>query len=223
MQKKLQALILVALAAPVNGADFGLMEKERQARAVVQEFGTELRAALLREMAAGGPVAAIKVCKEIAPALAGRLSRAHGGRVSRVSLKLRNPLLGSPDAWEQAVLLEFDQRAAATAKGEALDFDQSAIVAEPSGEYFRYMRSIPVAPVCLSCHGAPATIAPDIRAGLEENYPHDRATGYALGELRGAFTVKFRIGEELDPIEIDGAGHGHEHGNSHSDVEPRRP
>lgn len=52
------------------------------------------------------------------------------------------------------------------------------------------MKALPVAPLCLNCHGSAANIPPGIKARLAQEYPHDRATGYALGQVRGAISVK---------------------------------
>ena len=52
---------------------------------------------------------------------------------------------------------------------------------------FRFMKAIPTGEVCLKCHGG--NIAPPIRAKLKELYPNDMATGYKLGDVRGAFTI----------------------------------
>jgi hypothetical protein len=154
---------------------------------LVQQLGAELK----KELAAGGPVNAISVCKSAAPEIAGRLSRERGLRVARVSLKTRNPLLGLPDAWEQAVLAGFDQRVALGAKPETLE--QAEIVSEPQGRYFRYMKAIPVQPLCLSCHGTEETIAAEVKDRLAKDYPHDQARGYSLGQVRGAVTLKQRL------------------------------
>jgi len=151
---------------------------------LVQQLGAELK----QELARGGPAGAIGVCRESAPAIAGRLSRESGARVARVSLKTRNPLLGTPDAWEQAVLAEFDRRAAAGEKPEAMEFFET--VTEPQGRYFRYMKAIPVQPLCLACHGTAEAIAPEVVQRLGTDYPHDRARGYTLGQIRGAVTIK---------------------------------
>ena len=45
-----------------------------------------------------------------------------------------------------------------------------------------------VGEVCLKCHGE--NIDPAVKAKLGELYPNDKATGYKLGDLRGAFTVR---------------------------------
>jgi uncharacterized protein DUF3365 len=154
------------------------------ASGLIQRLGATLK----EEMAAGGPANAIAVCRDIAPGLAGELSRKTGARVSRVSLKTRNPLLGQPDAWEQQVLAEFDRQAARGAKLETLE--RSEVVTEPQGRFFRYMKAIPVQPLCLTCHGTTDSIPDAVKARLAADYPHDRATGYALGQIRGAVTIK---------------------------------
>jgi hypothetical protein len=131
------------------------------------------------------------VCRNIAPELAGQLSRETGWRVARVSLRTRNPLLGTPDAWEQRVLAEFDRRAAAGEKPEALEIGE--IVDEPAGRYYRYVKAIPVGSLCVTCHGPRDQLAPSIVEQLGKEYPHDRAVGYTPGQVRGGVTVKRRI------------------------------
>ncbi len=49
------------------------------------------------------------------------------------------------------------------------------------------MKAIPTGPVCLVCHGS--ELSPDVRAALDEHYPHDRARGYQLDDIRGAFSI----------------------------------
>jgi len=175
-----------AFACPVVAA-----EPQEEARASAAELIQRLGAALKQEMAAGGPERAVTVCRDIAPALASELSRKSGARVARVSLKSRNPLLGQPDAWEQAVLLDFDLRAAAGEKAETLV--RAEVVEEPQGRYFRYMKALPVQPLCLACHGSADSLPESVKANLAAQYPHDRATGYSVGQLRGAVTVKQRL------------------------------
>ena len=50
---------------------------------------------------------------------------------------------------------------------------------------------IRLAAPCLRCHGPAEGIAPEIRAAIEKNYPHDKATGYKRGDIRGAFRYGF--------------------------------
>jgi hypothetical protein len=165
-----------------------LTEREKAAKEVAASFVKELGEAMTREMTKGGPTEAIKVCAELAPEIAGRLSREHGWRVTRVGTRVRNPLLGMPDAWEQKVLAEFAER---VAKGEAFTgMTHSEVVAEPGGQFYRFMKPIAVQPQCLLCHGPLETIPESIRTVLKEHYPFDAATGYKAGELRGAVSIK---------------------------------
>jgi hypothetical protein len=181
---RLLPILLLGVLMPPAMADDLTIAARATASDLIQRLGVVLK----KEMAAGGPDNAIAVCRDIAPGLAGELSRKTGGRVSRVSLKTRNPLLGQPDAWEQDVLAEFDRQAAQGAKPETLE--RSEVVSEPQGRFFRYMKAIPVQPLCLTCHGTTDSIPDPVKARLAADYPHDRATGYALGQIRGAVTVK---------------------------------
>jgi len=64
-------------------------------------------------------------------------------------------------------------------------------VTEADGRrYFRYRKAPPGGGVCVACHGAADTLSGDLRAALAWDYPHDRAFGYAVGEVRGALSVK---------------------------------
>jgi len=161
-----------------------LAQSREAATSLLQQLGAQLRSTL----AESGPEGAVAVCKNIAPELAGRLSREKGWKVARVSLKTRNPLLGTPDAWEQKVLEGFDRKVAAGEKAETLEFGE--VVNEPAARYYRYMKAIPVQPLCLTCHGPRDQISPSILERLGADYPHDRATGYSTGQVRGAVTVK---------------------------------
>ncbi|MCA1791466.1 MAG: DUF3365 domain-containing protein, partial [Thioalkalivibrio sp.] len=44
---------------------------------------------------------------------------------------------------------------------------------------------------CLTCHGS--DVGGDIKHALERLYPDDQATGYAEGDVRGAFTIIQRM------------------------------
>jgi hypothetical protein len=160
-------------------------ELDAEARGIVKSFFSALKGELVGALEAGGPVEAIAVCNERAPALADEAAAASGWQVARTSLRLRNPD-NAPDAWESAVLRNFDARAAAGEELAKIEF--SAVVDQQGQRSYRYMKAIPTAEKpCLACHGK--AIAPNVAARLAELYPDDQATGYAAGEIRGAFTL----------------------------------
>lgn len=181
-----RAVLLLAMAAVAASAE-DLDRFREEAREVVTDLAARLSSELQKEMKAGGPVSAITVCREAAPAIASEASRKTGWKVSRVSLKTRNPALGLPDAWEQRVLADFAKR---MEKETPAGMEFSEIVEEPQGRFYRYMKAIPTQGACLRCHGGEDAIPRDVKDALKTEYPHDRATGYALGKIRGGFSVK---------------------------------
>lgn len=177
--------LLLMSAATVHG---DISAREQTAREVVDAFIKGLGNALINEMTKGGPSGAIGVCTEIAPEIASKLSKEHGWRVTRVGTRVRNPMIGMPDAWEQRVLAQFSERAN---KGESFkEMSYAEAVSEPGGTYFRYMKAIGVKGVCLTCHGPKERIPESVQVELQNHYPSDQATGYEVGDLRGAISIK---------------------------------
>lgn len=180
--------VLLAAPAAIQGGGDEWEAREQAAMAVTQTLFEELSGALQSAMQEGGPPGAIGVCQDFAPQIAARLSRETGWRITRVGTRVRNPMLGMPDAWEQGVLNDFRER---MAEGEPMQsMTHAEVVEEPDGEVFRFMRAIGTQETCLACHGTAETVHDGTFQALGEHYPHDRATGYRLGELRGAFSVK---------------------------------
>jgi Protein of unknown function (DUF3365) len=182
----------LGLLATLSSAQASKEEPPRaaleEARKAAGELVTAVRGELVKAIEASGPLRAIVVCKYTVPEIASAVSRKYGARVTRVSLTPRNPSLGWGDAWEQKVLMGFDERVAKGDKAEGME--HAEVVAEPSGRFMRYMRVLPMQPVCMSCHGGPEQISESIRNQLSHDYPHDKAVGLAVGMVRGAVTYK---------------------------------
>lgn len=183
------ALVLAATAAAAS--DPG--DYRQASRDLIATFAGELKGELTAAMSESGPAGAVRVCRDIAPEIAARLSRQSGANVGRTSLRFRNPQ-NVPEPWQYPVLVRFEQ-AGAGADPERLEQYE----VEPAPDVAaRYMKAIPVEPACLACHGKPAGA---VREALARAYPHDRATGYAEGDIRGAFYVVWPDppgGQDLD-------------------------
>jgi hypothetical protein len=179
------SLLLAMSALPAFADDMAQYQEE--SRKIIKEFASQLGGEMQKEMKANGPVSAIKVCRDVAPAFASEVSRKNGWNVGRKSLKTRNAALGLPDAWEQKVLADFEKR---MEKENPANMEFAEVVTEPQGKFFRYMKAIPVQDVCLKCHGADDAVAPGVKDALKAEYPHDKATGYTLGQIRGGFNIK---------------------------------
>jgi hypothetical protein len=186
MKKSLLLTTLLVLSAPAMADNLDKYREE--SRAVIGPFMQQLMAANKKAVTEGGPESAITVCKDIAPAMAGEISRKQGIKLTRVSDKVRNPMLGTPDAWEQKALKKMAKQLAKGAKPETLEVAE--IVKEPNGKYLRYMKGIVLQPGCVACHGGSGDISPAVQARLAEDYPHDQATGYKPGQLRGGVSIK---------------------------------
>jgi Protein of unknown function (DUF3365) len=157
-----------------------------EARSVAATVPPKLLSVLTDAITRSGPDGAIAVCRDEAPKLARAASQDTGWAIRRVSLRNRNPK-AVPDAWERAVLEDFDRRAAAGEKPATLE--RAEIVQQDGGAMYRYMRALPTQELCLQCHGAPERLSPAVQSQLKALYPDDRAVGYSVGQIRGAMTI----------------------------------
>ncbi len=147
-----------------------IAQGEAAATALMERLGAQLKGAL----ESGGPVAAITVCQQVAlPLTAAAGSEFEGVTIKRTTLNPRNPA-NAPDETDRAVLMEMSAQSP----------PQPAIRWEDGVAH--YYRPLIVQEVCLKCHGDPATFPKELSAALAAAYPADEATGYALGDLRGA-------------------------------------
>jgi hypothetical protein len=158
-----------------------------EARRIAASVPPRLLTTLQEEISKGGFEGAIRACRDFAPKLAAQASAESGWAIRRVSLRNRNPK-AVPDAWERAVLEEFDRRAAV---GESLAaLEKGEAVGTGAALEYRYLKALPTQELCLACHGPVDRISPAVRTRLAELYPQDRAMGYRVGEIRGALTLR---------------------------------
>ncbi len=179
LNKRYGLLAGVLLIAPIHAWSDDESPLLLKSRELTAEYAWKLKSALQESMAEGGPVESITVCSDVAPQLASQISRTSGAKVGRTSWRFRNPA-NAPNDWEAQALNHLE----ATGNPEYFEL-------LPNGGA-RYLKAIPTGPVCLSCHGE--TLAPAIADRLSETYPHDRATGFAVGDMRGAFSVAWPAG-----------------------------
>lgn len=170
----LSACGMSALAAEEPGAT------DRQ---LAGELAKELKGALTQALQVS-PENAIAVCNERAPQIAAKISKAHDVQIGRTSLRVRNTA-NQPTQWQEDVLKDFARRAAA---GEPIaGMEYSATVQQDGISEQRYMKAIPTEPLCIVCHGQ--KLAPTLQQAIAAKYPSDAATGYDVGDLRGAVYI----------------------------------
>lgn len=169
-------LAVLALAAATVAAG----DEAARGAEILAPLKQDLKAALLAGLEKG-PEAAITVCKDQAPAIARSLS-VNDVRVGRSSHRLRNPANTSP-AWVESIL-----------KGYLANPAQREPALVSLAENRRgYVEPIALQPMCLVCHGE--TLSPGVAAKIREDYPQDRATGFAVGDLRGVYWAEFAAQE----------------------------
>jgi len=155
-----------------------------QSRETVLALKTALMTELQTAIKANGVAAGIQVCQSVAqPTTDGVTAGEPKTKISRTALRVRNPA-NAPDATSTAILQEWTQRVLATSQPPAPAVSRegdSVIVHHP----------ILLQEGCVACHGKPDTFAPEVAQALQTLYPNDEATGFAVGQLRGAFRIEF--------------------------------
>lgn len=182
------ALLLAGCATPGTQAQKPDPKQVEEMRGTAKALMMQLGGKLKGEIAANGLEAAVGVCKIAAPQIAADLSVQTGSKVGRVGTRVRNAEAGTPDTWNAKALAAFAERMKQGEKPDAMEM--SEVVADPSGKtYLRYAKAIAIQPMCLACHGSDSDITDGVKARLQSEYPADKATGYSVGELRGAVVV----------------------------------
>jgi len=164
------ATLLMAVGQPLD--DPTIMQR---GASVLAPFKASLQAELKAGLAEG-PRKAIDVCRARAPELA-KSAGSDSVRVGRTSHKLRNPS-NAPADWMKPLLDHY----------LAHPEDHAPRAVRINNGHTGYVEPIFMQSKCLICHGE--SIAPTVRAALDEMYPDDRATGFRDGDFRGLFWVE---------------------------------
>lgn len=171
----------------VQTVDHSALTMEAKGR--IKALGAELQAALKGAIQAGGHLAAVEACNLQAPGIAQSLSDG-AWKVGRTSLRTRNAG-NQPDTWESEVLARFDRQ---SAEGKPVEELVHAETVDIDGHsVFRFMKAISVQEGCLGCHGDPGGMNPELTQKIHALYPQDRAIGYKVGDIRGAFSLSKQL------------------------------
>lgn len=152
---------------------------EARGAELLKPFKQNLKSALLDGMEQGVSEA-VRVCRDKAPDIAESLS-VDGVQMGRSSHRLRNPDNAAP-SWVRSVLNAY----------LAADADRRPKTLELANGRTGYVEPILLQPMCLACHGE--TLSDDVKTTLNDLYPHDEATGFRIGDLRGVFWVEYADG-----------------------------
>lgn len=183
-------ILLLAQCQSPSGQQTELTAAEKstfltKGKKIATETFAELSGRLAEALEQGGVAYAIPFCRQVALPLADSLGQANTATIRRTSLRVRNPA-DAPLAWEADLLQQF---ATADEAGEDL---QPLVQKLPDGTVV-FAAPIRVQPLCLQCHGRLGeTLKTADYAVIQQHYPNDQAIGYALGDLRGMWSIQFR-------------------------------
>jgi hypothetical protein len=158
--------------------------------AIVAEAFTLLSSNLQSAMRQGGVTNALPYCSLSASPLTAGLAEKHGVTIRRLTHKPRNSA-DRADASELAILDHFRSGLGATNPPLPLVTNLAA------GRVAFFMPIVITNELCLKCHGElEKDIALEHLAVIRRLYPGDEATGFRLGDLRGAWRVDLPLGSQ---------------------------
>ncbi len=166
-----------------------LSEAERtqyreQGRRIAQATFGVLSSNLMQAAQAGGVANAVNYCQVAAYPLTDSMAQAMQASVRRTALRYRNPA-NAPSATERRVLEQYE---AQMARSQA----PKARVQPWGADSVAFFAPIILMEACSKCHGTPGEdIAAEDYALIQEKYPEDRAIGFAVGDLRGMWSIRF--------------------------------
>ena len=174
-------IVACLLNYSVGYAQQAVFSYVEEARGITQQFQQTLKHELQAAIKTGGLKKAVDVCSIRAPEIAEEITAETGWTIGRTSLKTRNPK-NRPTAQEKEVLDEFASRKSAGEDLAKMEWGQQ------QGANIRYMKTIPMKGLCLNCHGM--TVDASLKNHIKELYPLDTATGFKIGDIRGAFSLQ---------------------------------
>jgi hypothetical protein len=101
-------------------------------------------------------------------------------KIRRTALKYRNQK-NKPDSADVLVMERF------LASG---DFKKPLII--DAGNHYRVYKALPTKQSCTICHGAKEQMSPEIVKMIQRRYPNDLATGFKVGDFRGAVVAEVK-------------------------------
>jgi hypothetical protein len=142
-------------------------------------LGKNLQQALM----SGGVENAIRFCKINAMPLVDSLSRQFDASIKRVTKKARNPD-DLPNDLESTILDAYEQQL-----NDSLKLQANVQKIDEANYLFTQPIFIDNA-LCLTCHGSLENgLTEETKNFIKEKYPDDKATGYAIGDLRGMWSI----------------------------------
>jgi len=152
------------------------------------EIAFEAQGALMSQVSSalqqGGTQYAIGYCNLKASGIADSIGALHNAQIGRIATRNRNPNNYLKNATDSAAYQSFEQAMAAGTTPEP-------VLKEVDGERYFYKPIVLKMEACLKCHGTPGKkVQKETLEALAKTYPNDKALGFEIGDLRGAWKIK---------------------------------
>jgi hypothetical protein len=185
-----KSLILISLAASLSLSAAEQAAPDQKAIAMegvkyIKMLGKELKGNLVKYLKQDPTgLQAAYFCAKSAQELTRKVNAKFPGnvKVRRTALKYRNPD-NKPDATDVKVMEEME------AAIKAGTFKKKPVVVKVGNTERVYLPLI-AQKACLKCHGPVEKIDPKVRETIAKHYPHDKATGFHEGDLRGVIVAE---------------------------------
>ncbi len=170
------SLVLATTNTQVNQNEIVEIGK-KSAATLAQTLGKNMKA----HMKSGGPLDALTFCSNEADTLTQSVNKNLNAKAKRVTLQARSAA-NFPTETEKKVLESLD---ALQKSGVTLP---EYLVQKVGAKEFKFYKPIVIDNgVCLKCHGN--LEEGELKNTIKARYPDDKATGYKMGDLRGAIVV----------------------------------
>ncbi|MBE7410730.1 MAG: DUF3365 domain-containing protein [Leptospiraceae bacterium] len=180
LQTTIGILILLFGLCSCNQKKARLEMIQEKTNRYLAEFQKELLGTLQTSIQKSGTSGAIEVCKDASPKMEENFSKLDKAKFRRVSLKNRNPD-HFPNDWEKKAIENWEKQIS--------EKQTVNIFLEETDTEVRFLKPIFIInETCLKCHGD-KEIDSQTKEKIAKLYPLDKATGYKMGDLRGAFSV----------------------------------
>ena len=187
--KPIKAIVILAVTSTLLFANNGYNNKEIQqivkdgnmaSQTLIKTLGKNLK----QHLKHGGALNALSFCSNQAMSITEKVNSKlpKGISVQRISEKYRNPS-DAPNAQEATILSAFQ-----TLQDNHVVMPKY-LIQKVNNNTYRYYKPLLISKkACLICHGN-ISKNPQLAKQIKKRYPLDKATGYKMGDLRGAVVV----------------------------------
>ncbi len=185
MKRLILATLLFSSAIFANEANNTMAIKQEGIK-YIKMLGMALKSEVKKHMQADkSGVEALTFCVDKAAKITAEVNSKlpENVRVRRTALKLRNPA-NKADETDTKVMQEY------VAKIKEGKFSPKDITVVEVNNTYRVYKPLVTGKVCLKCHGE--NIDPKLSEVIKKYYPHDEATGFKKGDLRGVIVAEIK-------------------------------